>query len=98
MHMVFDIKADGQFKARLCVGGNVVDCDNYTTFSSTIKDISIRLLMVIAAKNNLHTMTTDVANAFCTAHSMEKIWSTAGKEFGDRVGSKVSNLEVEWEQ
>jgi hypothetical protein len=44
MHMVFDIKADGRFKARLCVGGNVVDCDNYTTFSSTIKDISIRLL------------------------------------------------------
>jgi hypothetical protein len=90
MHMVFDIKADGRFKARLCVGGNVVDCDDYTTFSSTIKDISIRLLMVIAAQNNLHTMTTDVANAFCTAPCMEKIWSVAGKEFGDRQGSKVS--------
>ena len=90
MHMVFDIKADGRYKARLCVGGNVLDCDDYTTFSSTIKDISIRLLMVIAAQNKLHTMTTDVANAFCTAPCMEKIWSTAGKEFGKRQGSKVS--------
>jgi hypothetical protein len=42
-----------------------LDCDHYTTFSSTIQDITIRLLMVIAAQNNLHTMTTDVANAFC---------------------------------
>jgi hypothetical protein len=40
MHMIFDVKADGRYKARLCVGGNVLDCDDYTTFSSTIQDIS----------------------------------------------------------
>jgi hypothetical protein len=29
MHNLFNIKADGRFKAQLCAGGNVVDCDNY---------------------------------------------------------------------
>jgi hypothetical protein len=54
----------------------VLDCENYTKFSSTIKDISIWLLMVVAGQNNM--MTTDVANAFCTAPCMEKIWSITG--------------------
>jgi hypothetical protein len=54
------------------VGGNVLDCNQYTTLSLTIQDITIRLLMVIAAQNNLDTMTTDVANAFYTALCMEK--------------------------
>eukprot|EP00980_Cylindrotheca_fusiformis_P010182 scaffold2267_cov92-Cylindrotheca_fusiformis.AAC.1 len=90
MHMIFDIKADGRYKARLCVGGNVLDCENHVTYSSTIKDITIRLLMVVAAQNNLSTMTTDIANAFCTAPSLEQIWSTAGPEFGSREGAKVS--------
>jgi hypothetical protein len=67
MHMIFDIKADGRFKARLCVGGNVLDVSTHTTYSSTIQDVSVRLLMVIAAQNGLFMMTADVANAFCTA-------------------------------
>jgi hypothetical protein len=90
MHMIFDIKADGRFKARLCVGGNVLDVSTHTTYSSTIQDLSVRLLMVIAAQNGLHMMTADVANAFCTAPNMEKVWSIAGKEFGDKEGAKVS--------
>jgi hypothetical protein len=90
MHMIFDIKADGRFKARLCVGGNVLDVSTHTTYSSTIQDVSVRLLMVIAAQNGLFMMTADVANAFCTAPSMEKVWSIAGKEFGAREGAKVS--------
>jgi hypothetical protein len=46
--------------------------------------------MVIAAQNGLHMMTADVANAFCTAPNVEKVWSIAGKEFGDREGAKVT--------
>ena len=90
MHMIFDIKADGRYKARLCVGGNVLDCSAHTTYSSTIQDVSVRLLMVIAAQNGLHMMTADVANAFCTAPNVEKVWSIAGKEFGDKEGAKVT--------
>jgi hypothetical protein len=52
MHMIFDIKADGRYKARLCVGGNVLDVSAHTTYSSTIQDISVRLLMVIAAQTD----------------------------------------------
>jgi hypothetical protein len=89
-HMIFDSIADGRFKARLCVGGNILDCSTHTMYSSTIQDRSARLLMVIAAQNELHMMTADVANAFCTAPSMEKVWLIAGKELGDKEGDKVS--------
>lgn len=37
MHMVFDIKADGCYKARLWVGGNLLNCNNYTTLLSKSK-------------------------------------------------------------
>jgi hypothetical protein len=77
MHMIFDIKADGSFKAGLCVRGNVLDCSTPTTYSSTIQDVAVCLLMVTAAQNGLHMKTADVANAFCTAPSTEKGWSVS---------------------
>jgi hypothetical protein len=41
MHMIFDIKQeDLRYKARFAVGGHMVDSSNYTTYSSTISDIS----------------------------------------------------------
>ena len=34
-------------------------------------------------------MTADVGNAFPTAPNQEKVWCTAGPEFGDRQGCKI---------
>lgn len=63
-----------------------------TTYSSTIKDLSVRLIMTIAARNSLQFMVWDIGNAFCTAPLLRnhKIWSRAGAEFLTKEGSKVS--------
>lgn len=90
MHMIFDIKHDGRYKARLCVGGNVLDMSGYETFSSTVKDLTVRLLMLTAVQNRLNFITADVGNAFCTAPNVEKVWSKAGVEFGDKAGCKIT--------
>ncbi len=92
MHMIFDIKQeDLRYKARLVMGGHVVDSSAHTTYSSTISDISVRLLFLIATQNNLELMVGDVGNAFPTAPCAEKIWSTAGPEFHHqgKEGSRV---------
>jgi hypothetical protein len=90
MHMIFDIKQqDLRHKARLVCGGHVIDSSGHVTYSSTIKDISVRLLMIIATQNKLDMMVGDIGNAFPTAPCAEKIWTKAGPEFGDRAGSTI---------
>jgi len=90
MHMIFDIKReDLRYKARLVVGRHVIDSSKHNTYSSTIQDVSIRLLQLIAVRNELSIMTGDISNAFCTAPVAEKIFSRAGVEFLDHSGCIV---------
>jgi hypothetical protein len=90
MHMIFDTKQqDLQHKARLVCGGHVIDELGHVTYSLTIKDILVRLLMIIATQNNLDMMVGDVGNAFPTAPCAEKIWTKAGPEFGNRAGLTI---------
>ena len=90
MRMIFDVKQqDHRFKARIVVGGHVIDSSDYNTYSSTIKDVSVRLMMLVACQNNLEFLTGDVSNAFCTAPCPEKIWAVYGREFGSKAGATV---------
>ena len=57
------------------VGGNILDFTEYTTYSSNIKDVSVRLVLLIAVKNGLKLMDRDIINAFYTA-------PCAGKQIG----------------
>eukprot|EP00957_Ditylum_brightwellii_P193388 14725320-Ditylum_brightwellii.AAC.1 len=90
MHMIFNIKHDLRHKARFVVGGHVVDSSKHTTFSSTVQDIPVRLMLLIAVKNNLGMVSGDIGNAFCTAPCAKQIWSVAGDDFGPRKGSVVT--------
>ena len=90
LHMIFEIKQqDLRHKARFVVGGHVVDASQHVTYSSTIQDLSVRLLMLVAVQNGLDLMAGDIGNAFPTAPCAEKVWSVAGPEFGDKQGSVV---------
>eukprot|EP00957_Ditylum_brightwellii_P126868 9670932-Ditylum_brightwellii.AAC.1 len=86
MQMIFDMKQDSCRKARFVVGGHAIDSSKHTTYLSTIKDVSVRLLMLAAVKNGLNITTADIGNAFCTAPCTEKIWSIAGDEFSEKKG------------
>jgi len=87
MHMIFDVKReDLRHKSRLVVGGHVIDSSKHNTYSSTVQDLSVRLLQLITIRNGLSIMTGDISNAFCTAPIAEKIYTRAGPEFGAQQG------------
>ena len=89
--MIFDIKQqDMRYKARLVVGGHVIDSSDYTTYSSIIENISVRLLFLAAAHQGLGIMTGDIVNAFPAAPCEEKVWSKCGPEFGQQEGAIVT--------
>ena len=91
MHMIFDFKAqDLRYKARLVVGGHVVDSSDYNTYSSVIENLSVRLLLLAASHQGLGVMTGDIGNAFPTAPCAEKVWSKCGPEFGNQQGAIVT--------
>ena len=85
--LVYDVKQDGTRKARLVAGGHTVDPRGISSRSTVVKGISVRLLDIIAHRDNLKTLCGDVGNAFVTADCLEKIYSVAGPEFGERQDS-----------
>ncbi len=87
LSMIFEVKQDGRRKARLVAGGHMVDPMGINSRSTVVKGISIRLLDLIAHRDNLPILCGDIGNAFITADCLEKIYSRAGPEFEDRKGS-----------
>ena len=66
--MIFDIKQQYLIqKSRLVVRVNLVDSSEHTTYSLTIKDIYVRLILMIAVKNRLGLMSGDIGNYFFKA-------------------------------
>ena len=61
MKIIFNAKQqDLQHKTRLVVVGHVVDSTDQTTYSSTIKYLSIRLIPLLAVKNGFRLMAGDI--------------------------------------
>ena len=50
---------------------------------------SVRIAFVIAALNDLNILMTDVGNAYLNAPTNEKVYTIAGKEFGEYEGRVV---------
>ena len=46
-------------------------------------------MFLVAALNDLNIVMTDIGNAYLNAKVREKIWSTAGPEFGEHQGTVV---------
>ena len=54
-------------KARLVIGGHVVNYNEHEVYTYTMKSVSARILMTIAAANNLEVMVGDIGNAYLHA-------------------------------
>ena len=52
LHMIFYVKNDLHYKARLVAGGHLVDLFDMEVYSSTVKGISVKILHVISHQNN----------------------------------------------
>ena len=69
--MIFDVKVDAGFtrKARLVDGVNKQDAPDSITYSSMVYRDSVRIILTLAALNNLDFQTADVQNAYLNAKS-----------------------------
>jgi Reverse transcriptase (RNA-dependent DNA polymerase) len=87
-HIVFDVKLGENFrrKARYCADGHKTGEPASVTYSTVVSRDSVRILLLIAALNDLDLLGADVQNAFLTAPNKEKCWMVAGPEFGHEEG------------
>jgi hypothetical protein len=87
-HLIFDVKLSENFrrKARFVADGHLVETPASVTYSTVVSRESVRLLLLIAALNDLDVMGCDVQNAFLSADNLEKHWLKAGPEFGAEQG------------
>ena len=67
------MKQDGRHKGRLVVDGHLVALmESISSRSTVVKRISVRLLDLIAHRDNLKSLCGDIGNAFITAPRLEK--------------------------
>ncbi|KOR29102.1 hypothetical protein TI03_03165 [Achromatium sp. WMS1] len=81
LRIIFDVKQDGHRKARLVIGGHVVDATGHDVYASNMKTISARVLMLIAIANQLDVITGDIGNAYLFAKSDMDVYVSLGEEF-----------------
>eukprot|EP00978_Attheya_sp_CCMP212_P004834 scaffold10631_cov58-Attheya_sp.AAC.2 len=75
-HLVFDEKLGENFrrKACFCADGHKTGAPSLVTYSTVVSRDSVRILLTIAALNDLKILGADVQNAFLTAPNKEKVW------------------------
>jgi hypothetical protein len=80
-HLVFDVKLGENFrrKARYCADGHKTGAPAPVTYSAVVSRDSVRILLTIAALNDLDILGADVQNAFLTAPNKEKCWMVAAR-------------------
>ena len=87
-HLIFDVKLGEGFrrKARWVADGHKTEAPSSVTYSTVVTRDSVRILLLIAALNDLDVQGADIQNAYLTAPNREKLWMKAGPEFGDHAG------------
>ena len=88
--MIFAIKMeDLRQNARLVMGGHMMEAVNTLTYASIVSRETVRIVLTIAALNDLEVKTADVQNTILTAPCSELIHMTLGSEFGEDQGKTV---------
>ena len=82
MHLIYAVKHDGRFKARLVAGGHLTD----TPIESVYSGVSLRgrrTIIFLGELNDIEPWATDIGNAYLEATTTEKVCIRAGFEFGE---------------
>ena len=88
-HLVFDVKFDGQRKARLVCDGNWTDAEKEEVYSGVVGLDTVRLGFQLAAMNDLLVCAADVGTAFLYGTTREKVYVVAGPEFEGLEGQPL---------
>ncbi|MGH7954773.1 MAG: reverse transcriptase domain-containing protein, partial [Gloeomargaritales cyanobacterium] len=87
--MIFTVKQDGTYKARLVEGGHVTGPPSSDVYASVVKSENVRLLFLLAEIHSLDFLMGDVSTAYLNALTKEKVYAIAGPEFGALAGRIV---------
>jgi Reverse transcriptase (RNA-dependent DNA polymerase) len=85
-HIVFVIKMDFTHKACFVAGGHVNEAPSSTTYASVVSCESVRIVLLLAALNNLEVASADVQGVYLNAPCREKVYTICGPEFGEFTG------------
>ena len=80
------MKQDLQRKARLVIQGFRVDPKDLSTRSTVVQGISVRLIDIIAHRDNLQLINGDIGNAFLQARTNEKCYTVCENYWGEYHG------------
>ena len=84
--LVFDVKADGRRKARLVARGDMTPEPEESVYSSVVALRSLYIVIFLPELNGLQLMQRDIGNAYLEPYTQEKVYFTAGLEFGHLAG------------
>ena len=86
LYFAFDVKYDLRRKARLVAGGHATSPGAEDIYSGVVSIDNVRIALLLADLNNMQVVAADVGNAFLYGKTKEKLYSIAGKEFGEYEG------------
>ena len=82
-YMIFDNTLVGLVrKARIVPVGYQIDIPSESTYSSMVSSDSVHIAFLVALLHELKILSADVQNAYLNASTKEKVYTTAGLEFG----------------
>ena len=82
-HFVFDVKHDGEHKARYIAGGHLTYPPLDSVYSGVESLRSLRFMIFLTELNGLQLYAADVGNAYLEAKTREKVCVYGGHEFRD---------------
>jgi hypothetical protein len=85
-HMIYNVKHDGHHKGHLVAGGHLTEPNTESVYSGVVSLCGIRLIVFIAALNQLELWGAHVGNAYIEALTKDKVYTI---EFGYLAGHKL---------
>jgi hypothetical protein len=87
--MVFNVKYDLRHKERLVAGGNWIVNDKEDIYSGVVRMDIVRIGFFLRELYGLSCCACDIGNAFLYGKTKEKVYTTAGPEFGANLHNKI---------
>jgi hypothetical protein len=76
----------------MVAGGHMTSAPTIMTYTSVVSHETIRIVLSLAALNDLEVKVADILNAYISAPIKEKVWCALGPEFGPDTGKALPLL------
>jgi hypothetical protein len=90
--MVFEVKYDLRHRTRRVAGGNWTVNDKEDIYSGVLRMDIVRIGFFLGELYGLSCCACDIGNSFLYEITTEKVYITAGPEFGANLRLKISNM------